>query len=131
MRRSNRLEGRQRQAQIIHFGVRAADVPGLRKGGSATITWARDSGPGDGDPHARRGRRPASAPAVPKTGQITGWLLSRRALDAAEQAQLDAILARCPHLHALAGHLSAFAEMMTGLHLTAGRRRLAAALRPR
>ena len=42
--------------------------------------------------------------------------LSRPALDAAEQAQLDAILARCPHLHALAGHLSAFAEMMTGLH---------------
>jgi transposase len=56
------------------------------------------------------------APAVPKTRQITRWLLSRPAtLDAGEQAQLTAILARCPHLDALAGHLRTFAEMMTSL----------------
>jgi transposase len=57
-----------------------------------------------------------SAPAVPKTRQITRWLLSRPAtLDVGEQAQLTAILARCPHLDALAGHLRTFAEMMTSL----------------
>jgi hypothetical protein len=54
---------------------------------------------------------------VPKTRQITSWLLSRPAtLDAGEQAQLAAIQARCPRLGALAGHLGAFAEMMTGRH---------------
>jgi transposase len=57
------------------------------------------------------------APAVPKTRQITRWLLSRPAsLDADEQAALDGIRARCPHLDALASHLRAFAEMMTSLH---------------
>ncbi len=58
---------------------------------------------------------PPPAPAVPKARQITRWLLSRPAsLDPGEQAQLDAIRARCPHLDALAGHVTSFAEMMTG-----------------
>ncbi len=58
---------------------------------------------------------PPPAPAVPKARQITRWLLSRPAtLDADEQATLAGIRARCPHLDALAGHVSAFAEMMTG-----------------
>ena len=58
---------------------------------------------------------PPPAPAVPKARQITSWLLSRpAALDAGEQAALTAIRARCPHLDALAGHVTAFAEMMTG-----------------
>jgi transposase len=57
---------------------------------------------------------PDPAPAVPKTRQITRWLLTRpEHLQPDEQAQLDAIRARCPHLDALAGHVTAFAEMMT------------------
>jgi transposase len=57
---------------------------------------------------------PGPAPAVPKTRQITRWLLTRPDhLQAGEQAQLDAIRARCPHIGALAGHVTAFAEMMT------------------
>ena len=57
---------------------------------------------------------PDPAPAVPKTRQITRWLLTRRdRLQADEQAQLEAIRARCPHIDALAGHVTAFAEMMT------------------
>ena len=57
---------------------------------------------------------PDPAPAVPKTRQITRWLLTRPdRLNAGEQAQLQAIRARCPHTDALAGHLTAFAQMMT------------------
>jgi len=57
---------------------------------------------------------PGPAPAVPKTRQITRWLLTRPDhLHADEQAQLQAIRARCPHINALAGHVTAFAEMMT------------------
>jgi len=57
---------------------------------------------------------PDPAPAVPKTRQITRWLLTRPDhLQAGEHAQLQAIRARCPHIDALAGHLTAFAEMMT------------------
>ena len=57
---------------------------------------------------------PGPAPAVPKTRQITRWLLTRPDhLQADEQAQLDAIRTRCPHIDALAGHVTAFAQMMT------------------
>ena len=57
---------------------------------------------------------PPPAPAVPKARQITRWLLSRPAsLDPGEQTQLAAIRARCPHLDALAAHVTSFAEMMT------------------
>ena len=57
---------------------------------------------------------PDPAPAIPKTRQITRWLLTRPDhLQADEQAQLQAIRARCPHIDALAGHVTAFAEMMT------------------
>jgi transposase len=54
------------------------------------------------------------APAVPKTRQITRWLLSRPgSLDDDDQARLAAVKAGCPHLDALAGHIRDFAEMMT------------------
>jgi transposase len=57
---------------------------------------------------------PDPAPAVPKTRQITRWLLTRPDhLQPDEQAQIQAIRARCPHIDALAGHVTAFAEMMT------------------
>jgi transposase len=60
---------------------------------------------------------PPPAPPVPKTRQITRWLLSRpAALTDAQRAQLAGIYARCPHLSTLAAHVTSFAEMMTGLH---------------
>jgi transposase len=63
----------------------------------------------------RQAAAPDPAPAVPKTRQITRWLLTRPDhLQAGEQAQLEAIRARCPHIDALARHVTAFAEMMTG-----------------
>jgi transposase len=57
---------------------------------------------------------PGPDPAVPKTRQITRWLLTRPDhLQPGEQAQIQVIRARCPHIEALAGHVTAFAEMMT------------------
>jgi transposase len=57
---------------------------------------------------------PPPAPAVPKTRQITRWLLTRPGnLDDGEQAQLADLQARCPHLDALTAHVRSFAEMMT------------------
>jgi transposase len=54
------------------------------------------------------------APAVPKTREITRWLLSRPgSLDDSDRARLAAVRAGCPHLDALAGHIRDFAEMMT------------------
>jgi transposase len=65
-------------------------------------------------PFRRALAAPDPAPAVPKTRQITRWLLTRPdRLQGDEKAQLQAIRARCPHIDALAGHVTAFAEMMT------------------
>ncbi len=53
----------------------------------------------------RQAAAPDPAPAVPRTRQITRWLLSRpEHLKPEEQARLDAIRASCPHSDALAGH---------------------------
>ena len=68
--------------------------------------------------YVRPFRQLAAAPppplAIPKARQITRWLLSRPAsLDPGEHAQLAGIRARCPHIDALAAHVTSFAEMMT------------------
>jgi len=58
---------------------------------------------------------PASPPAPPTRQQVTGWLLTDPArLGGDEQARLSAVLGRCPELHALAGHVTEFAKMLTG-----------------
>jgi len=62
------------------------------------------------------GAAPQAPPAVPKARQITRLLLTRPDhLEAAEREQLARIRAGCPHIDALAGHITAFAEMMDGL----------------
>jgi transposase len=56
---------------------------------------------------------PPPGPVIPATRQITRWLLTRpAALGEDERKQLAALLRRCPHLDALAGHVRTFAEMM-------------------
>jgi hypothetical protein len=65
-------------------------------------------------PFRQAAAAPDPAPAVPKTRQITRWLLTRpEHLLPEEQAQLAAIRASCPHIDALARHVASFAEMMT------------------
>jgi transposase len=67
-------------------------------------------------PFRKADRAPGPPPAVPKTRQVTRLLLTRPDhLDARDREQLAGIRAQCPHLDSLAGHVTAFAEMMTGL----------------
>jgi transposase len=64
-------------------------------------------------------RKLAAAPPAPppRARDITGWMLRHpRSLNAAEQASLQQIRERCPHLDALAGHITEFARILTGLH---------------
>jgi transposase len=81
----------------------------------AVERYVRQFRTADGRTRAGRTSRLApAAPPVPKTRQITSWLLSRPGrLGPADQAKLAAIKASCPHLDALAGHIRDFAEMMT------------------
>lgn len=58
---------------------------------------------------------PPPPPAPPATRQISRWLLTKPArLSQDQQAQLTAALGRCPELHALAGHVTEFAKILTG-----------------
>src|SRR5262249_39218525 len=57
---------------------------------------------------------PAKPPAPPAHRQISRWMLTKPArLSDGEQEQLAAALHRCPELHALAGHLTEFAQILT------------------
>ena len=81
----------------------------------AVERYVRQFRTADGRTRAGRAARPVpAATLVPKTRQITRWLLSRPgSLDPDDQAKLAAVTSNCPHLDALAGHIRTFAEMMT------------------
>ena len=60
---------------------------------------------------------PPAVPAPPKVRHITSWILRDPAsLDDDEQASLTSVRAQCPHLDALASHVTEFAKILTGLH---------------
>jgi transposase len=68
-------------------------------------------------PFRALGAAPPPVPAPPKTRHVASWILRDPAtLDDDEQARLNDARARCPHLDALAGHVSEFAKILTGLH---------------
>jgi len=69
--------------------------------------------------HPLRDGRPAppARPAAPTVREVTGWLLRpTAALESGDQVRLKQVLAGCPHIEATAGHVTGFAEMMTGRH---------------
>jgi transposase len=58
---------------------------------------------------------PAKPAPPPAARQVSRWMLTDPArLGEDEQAQLAAVLGRCPELHVLAGHVTEFAKMLTG-----------------
>ena len=60
---------------------------------------------------------PDATPAAPKARDITSWMLRHPdSLDDQEQASLLRVRSGCPHLDALAGHVTEFAKILTGLH---------------
>jgi len=68
-------------------------------------------------PFRTLGTAPPAVPVLPKVRHITSWLLQHPdRLDADDQQRLKDVLARCPHLDALAGHVTGFAELLTGRH---------------
>jgi transposase len=66
----------------------------------------------------RAGRAaPPARPLPPKTRDVARWILTDPArLDDQDTAKLAAARQRCPHLDALAGHVTEFAKILTGLH---------------
>jgi transposase len=63
------------------------------------------------------GAAPPPLPAPPKARHVASWILRDPAtLDDDEQVKLKDVRARCPHLDALAGHVTEFAKILTGLH---------------
>src|ERR1035441_8454888 len=115
--RSQRRRGRRRprRSRRMDPWTRAAGNGGWSPApGDATAGSASGSAPGRRRPR-RAPAAPEPGPAVPKTRQITRWLLTRPDhLRPEEQEQLGQIKERCPHIQALAGYISSFAEMMTG-----------------
>jgi transposase len=68
-------------------------------------------------PFRALGAAPPAVPAPPTVRAVTGAILrhpDRR--DADDQARIKDVRAACPHLDALAEHVTAFAEMMVGRH---------------
>jgi transposase len=58
---------------------------------------------------------PPATPVPPKVRDVTSWMLrDPDSLDEDEKLKLKQITERCPHLDALAGHVTEFAKMLTG-----------------
>ena len=65
-------------------------------------------------PFRALGAAPPAAPAPPKARQVASWILRDPAtLNDDEQVKLKDVRARCPHLDALAGHVTEFAKILT------------------
>ena len=68
-------------------------------------------------PFRAAGTAPPPAPGPPKARHVASWILRDPAtLGQDEQVKLKAVRARCPHLDALADHVTEFAKILTGRH---------------
>jgi len=65
----------------------------------------------------RRAAAPPAVPAPPAARDLARWILTSPAsLGDDERRELTRARERCPHLDALAGHVTEFATILTGLH---------------
>jgi transposase len=68
-------------------------------------------------PFRATGTIPPPAARPPKARHVASWILRDPAtLDQDEQLKLQDVRAGCPHLDALAGHVTEFAKILTGRH---------------
>ena len=68
-------------------------------------------------PFRELGGAPPAVPVPPKTREVASWILrDPGTLQEDEKAKLAQIRDRCPHLDALAGHVTEFAKILTGRH---------------
>ncbi len=68
-------------------------------------------------PFREAGAAPPAVPGPPKARDLASWILKDPdSLDDDEKARLARARERCPHLDALAGHVTEFAKILTGLH---------------
>jgi transposase len=68
-------------------------------------------------PFREAGAAPPAVPGPPKDRDVASWILKDpESLDDDEKSKLSQVRERCPHLDALAGHVTEFAKILTGLH---------------
>ena len=68
-------------------------------------------------PFREAGAAPPAVPGPPKARDLASWILTDPDnLDDDEKEKLAQARERCPHLDALAGHVTEFAKILTGLH---------------
>jgi transposase len=68
-------------------------------------------------PFRQAGAAPPAVPGPPKARDLARWILTDPAnLGDDEKEKLARARERCPHLDALAGHVTGFAKILTGLH---------------
>jgi transposase len=95
-----------RNAKVLHAEIAGRGYPGHY---NAVAAWLR--------PLRRAGTLPPAPPAPPKARDIARWILTDPAsLGDDGQRELTRARQQCPHLDALADHVTAFAKMLTGLH---------------
>ena len=68
-------------------------------------------------PFRQAGAAPPAVPGPPKARDLARWILTDPDnLDDEEKEKLARARERCPHLDSLAGHVTEFAKILTGLH---------------
>jgi hypothetical protein len=68
-------------------------------------------------PFREAGAAPPAVPRPPKARDLASWILTDpENLGDDEKEKLARARERCPHLDALAGHVTEFAKILTGLH---------------
>jgi hypothetical protein len=68
-------------------------------------------------PFREAGAAPPAVPGPPKARDLASWILTDPAsLSDEEKEKLARARDRCPHLDALAGHVTEFAKILSGLH---------------